>query len=325
MMSRYAPTSSKIRTLGVLALGIIAVFALRTWLARTGGDPPRLFALWNGIVIVASAAYVLAGRRVHVGDVVFSLGLGALMGALLPYAPSYYPLVEADPGRLELPAHAAALAVCTLAGLAIMRVKSTPGREDALSALSEADTVLPGKQGKLFFAGLPAPGRTISRVGGPVRLRAALGQWGRSAAGLIWGAVLGLPLAVLNVLALRATTGQAFDWRGGPWQAALGAWQPGVVEEVVYRLALLGLFWVALRQSWGARAVGLAATLSVVVHTYAHLDDLWRDNPLFALAYGAVVGVVWGAPMAWLAVRRDLETAVGFHWMQDFLRFWAGL
>ena len=28
--------------------------------------------------------------------------------------------------------------------------------------------------------------------------------------------------------------------------------------------------------------------------------------------------------MTFLAVRRDLESASGFHWVQDFLRFTAG-
>ena len=63
----------------------------------------------------------------------------------------------------------------------------------------------------------------------------------------------------------------------------------------------------------------------MLVHTYAHYDDLFVSQPIVALIMGAALAVIWGMPMTVLAVRRDLESAIGFHWVQDALRFWAGL
>jgi hypothetical protein len=64
--------------------------------------------------------------------------------------------------------------------------------------------------------------------------------------------------------------------------------------------------------------------LSVLVHSYAHLDQLLVDNPLFGLGYGAVLALLWGLPIVLLAIRRSWEAGTGFHWMQDALRFLAG-
>ena len=111
---------------------------------------------------------------------------------------------------------------------------------------------------------------------------------------------------------------------GDPLMAAFRALQPGIVEEVAYRYALLGMIWFVMHKAWPERAVLIAGLLSLLVHNYAHFDALLRDNLGFALAYGAVVGLVWGLPMTLLAVRRDLESAAAFHWVQDFLRFAGG-
>ncbi len=117
--------------------------------------------------------------------------------------------------------------------------------------------------------------------------------------------------------------GRAFSWQN-PIIAAMSALQPGLVEEVVYRFTFLGMVWWFLRDSFPRRAVLLASFFSVVVHSYAHLDDLFVNNPIFAVVYGAALGIIFGLPMVVLAVRRDLESAIGFHWMQDFVRFFAG-
>jgi hypothetical protein len=52
---------------------------------------------------------------------------------------------------------------------------------------------------------------------------------------------------------------------------------------------------------------------------------LFAAQPLTALAMGAALGLIWGLPMTVLALRRDLESAIGFHWIQDGFRFLAGL
>jgi hypothetical protein len=140
---------------------------------------------------------------------------------------------------------------------------------------------------------------------------------------LAFGALAGLPLAGLNAYAFSIMEGRPTAWEDLPG-AALAALQPGIVEEVVYRLAFLGFLWLFLRPWWPEKAAPIAAAFSLLIHNYAHFDLLLVEQPLFALAYGAVVGLLFGLPMTWLALRRDLETAVGFHWVVDFLRFAAG-
>jgi hypothetical protein len=166
-------------------------------------------------------------------------------------------------------------------------------------------------------------GLAVMRQGGPVKVQVALGKWAPALTSLALGIGLGLPLAVLNALAFSFMESRPLAWQN-PLAAAASALQPGIVEEVVYRLALLGFFWILLRQSWPRRAVLFAATLSLLVHNYAHFDEFFRDQPLFALGYGGLVALLFGLPMTFLAVRRDLETAVGFHWVVDFVRFFAG-
>ena len=104
----------------------------------------------------------------------------------------------------------------------------------------------------------------------------------------------------------------------------LDALQPALVEEVVFRFALLGLLWLLLRPSQPQRAGWLAGLLALLVHNFMHFDDLFVQNPLLALGMGLVMGIIWGLPLTLLALRRDLESAIAFHWMQDAARFLAG-
>jgi hypothetical protein len=39
---------------------------------------------------------------------------------------------------------------------------------------------------------------------------------------------------------------------------------------------------------------------------------------------GLVMVLLWGVPPTILALRRDLESAIAFHWIQDAARFLAG-
>ena len=67
-----------------------------------------------------------------------------------------------------------------------------------------------------------------------------------------------------------------------------------------------------------------AGLLALFVHNFMHFDDLWLEEPLVALGMGLVMALVWGLPPTILALRRDLESAVAFHWIQDVARFLTG-
>lgn len=138
-----------------------------------------------------------------------------------------------------------------------------------------------------------------------------------------WPEAVGLPLAVLNAIALQFTQGRSIAWQS-PLAALVDAVQPGMVEEVVYRFGLWGLLWLALRRSLPERAGWLSGLLAMLIHNFAHFDELFMEAPLIALGMGLVMGLLWGVPPMVLARRRGLESAVAFHWIQDAARFFAG-
>jgi hypothetical protein len=166
-------------------------------------------------------------------------------------------------------------------------------------------------------------GIVVMRQGGPVQFRAANGEWRTFGVSLLWGLGTGAPLAMLNVYALQLTQGQGINWQD-PFAALLDAFQPGIVEEVIYRFAFLGLLWLALRNSlpdWAALFSGL---LALLVHSFVHFGDQFQQTPLVALGMGLVMAIVWGIPLTVLALRRDIDSAIAFHWIQDAGRFLAG-
>jgi hypothetical protein len=188
------------------------------------------------------------------------------------------------------------------------------------------DTGQPVSTGLLHGAALALVflgGLTIMRQGGPVRVSLAEGAGRKALRSVGLGIGLGLPLAIVNVLGFMLMQDRPMVLTN-PLAAALGALQPAIVEEAFYRLALLGFIWALLRPGWPRQAAPLAAAVSLLTHNYSHFGALFREQPLFALGYGAVVGLVFGLPMTVLALRRDLEAAAGCHWIVDCVRFAAG-
>jgi hypothetical protein len=270
----------------LLSIAIILIFILRTKLAVTG-SPPRLFEIFEILTLAGSLAVLAAGwRKLERADWLVGVGVGVFIAAELQFSSIFSPYPYFD-------------LITDLRLLGLLR---------GLSA------------GVACLGGL-----VIMRWGGPVQVRLARGEWRRALVGLAIGAAIGLPLAVLNLYANSWTQGRPFVWQN-PLAAALDALQPALFEEVIYRLALLGLLWLALRKTWPGRAAAwLAGGLAMLVHSFSHMSDLFVTQPLLALGMGAAMALLWGLPELILALRRDLESAVGFHWIQDAARFFGGL
>lgn len=263
---------------------IVMLFAARALLAATF-NLPRTFEVFDTLTI-AGALFVLSKRyrTLQRSDWMIAILLGTIVGTGMLFATLFSPY--------------------PFFGV----VKSHTGQ-----------ALLRG----IFTTFATLGGLVIMRQDGPVPFQAAMGNWRKSDGAILLGLAIGLPLAIVNVFALRFTQGQALQWQN-PSAALLDALQPGIVEEVIYRFALWGLLWLALQNSLAEKATWFSGLLAMLIHTYSHFDDLLIQSPLMALAMGTALALFWGLPPLLLARRRGLEAAIAFHWIQDVARFWAG-
>lgn len=275
----------KYTTLILLIAAILTIFVTRTLLA-TRITMPRTFEVFDTLTIAGALFVLLKGYRVlRRGDWIVALIVGAVVGVGMVFAMLFSPYPFFGIVRGNF-------------GQAWVR------------------------GGFTFLATLG--GLVIMRQGGPVQLHVANGDWRKTQRGMLIGLGVGLPLAILNVIALQFTQGLPIHWQN-PLAALVDALQPAVLEEVIYRFALWGLLWLMLRNLWPKQAVWLAGLISLLVHNYSHFDDLFLHAPLVALGMGALLALFWGLPPLILARRRGLESAIAFHWIQDAARFLAGL
>lgn len=267
-----------------LAAAFLAVFLFRAVLAASRAMPAT-FHLFDTLTVAGALLVWLHGYgELRRRDWIMALSLALVVGAGMFFATLFSPYPFWGIVRSDV-------------GQALLRAGFT-----AIAALG---------------------GLVIMRRGGPVPFHLAQAD-GRSARrGLLWGLAVGLPLALLNVVALQLTQGQSIVWQNPP-AALLDALQPALVEEIVYRFALWGLLWLLLRGSLPGRAPLLSGLLAMLVHNFSHFDELFLQSPLAALGMGALLAVFWGLPPLVLARRRGLEAAIAFHWIQDVARFLAG-
>lgn len=279
------------RPLALIIAAILTIYIGRTALATTV-PTPRLFDLFNTLTVLAALALLSRTyRSLQRRDWLLALCLGLVVGGGMLFATQFSPypvfgLVRGPGGQALV--RGLLTFIATLGGLAVMR------------------------------------------LGGPVPFYSALRDWRRAAAGILMGLGIGLPLALLNAVALQLTEGRPIVWQS-PTAALLDALQPAIVEEVVYRFALWGLLWLALRRSLPAAglspirsAIWISGLLAMLVHNFAHFDDLLLQAPAMALSMGVAMALLWGLPPLLLARRRGLESAIAFHWLQDVVRFITG-
>ena len=274
----------KYTALILLITAVGMIFIARAWLAAHTAAP-RTFEIFDILTVVSAVILLLKSfRSLRWRDWAAALVLGAVVGAGMLFATLFSPYPFLG-------------FITSSAGQAIIR-----GTFTTLAALG---------------------GLVVMRRGGPVQFHAAAGHWREMSRGILSGLAVGLPLAVLNVFALKFTQGQPIQWQS-PGAALLDALQPGIVEEVIYRFALWGLLWLILRNTFQEKANWLSGLLAMLIHNFTHFDDLFIQSPLTALGMGAVLALVWGLPPLLLARRRGLESAIVFHWIQDMMRFLTG-
>lgn len=196
----------------------------------------------------------------------------------------------------------------------------------AVSALSHAQhdpsplwSALEGAAVWVCFTGGTAQLSDLAAVAVPA-FRPPLAAIGRS---LAFGALVALPLAAVNNLYFYLNAG-AVRFRN-VFASAFEALSPAIHEEIIFRFFVLALCLSLLRASPARRPVLAAAIgLAVVPHSLNHLPALFLQSPSMGLAMLAATSLLFGLPMALLQLRRNLESAIAFHWLIDFVRFLFG-
>jgi membrane protease YdiL (CAAX protease family) len=65
--------------------------------------------------------------------------------------------------------------------------------------------------------------------------------------------------------------------------------------------------------------------MAILFHSALHVQQTIISSPLSALVTVVVTSILFGLPMAYLAYKKDIETAIGFHWVIDAVRFTLGM
>ncbi len=145
------------------------------------------------------------------------------------------------------------------------------------------------------------------------------GRFGAAFRAFALGCLLAVPPALMNAAGMTAELASAAEasFRSG-WMAFY-ALQPALLEEIWARLFLLPLLYVAFRPatcSAAGRALSFALLISVAVHGLAH-----APQSIASVSNALFTALVYGVPLALLFLRRGLESAVGYHFFVDFVRF----
>jgi hypothetical protein len=154
----------------------------------------------------------------------------------------------------------------------------------------------------LFDQGI---GRVHLLVAGPRRaIRAALE-----------GMALGVPFALLGVV-LGSTSSESWARH---WWAPLIAIQPAISEEAYARVFLIGLMiFVFLRLRTGTLRAAWLGAIMVGVYWFAAIHAKPWD-----VSSTLLLGTLFNLPLTFVWMRRGLESAMGFHFAVDGIRWLA--
>jgi len=129
----------------------------------------------------------------------------------------------------------------------------------------------------------------------------------------VWVGILSVPLILLNLFNGTSPDEGAIEH----WWQPFYAFAPALAEEIWGRLFLVTLVYAWLQPVSGdhpGRAIGYAVLLPALLHGLAHYPE---SSMLSAILSGLFVGV----PLGMLFVKRDLESAIGYHFFPVFIRW----
>jgi hypothetical protein len=113
---------------------------------------------------------------------------------------------------------------------------------------------------------------------------------------------------------------QKESWVQAWWQP-FTAIQPGIAEEAWGRVLLVPLLYVLLRR-FAPTKIAFPVSILIIGYGFAYLHTPGGLGSLFDTL---LIGTLYVLPVSYLCLYRDLETAIGFHFWLDFLKFMAAL
>ena len=141
-----------------------------------------------------------------------------------------------------------------------------------------------------------------------------------------FGILVGIIPAILNLIEFYIQDGYKFPEfslsRFLP--GAMGALQPGISEEIVFRFFLYAFILNAFKGEIPTTKFNsiLTYTLLILPHSFMHYPPLdFINNPLLTTLNLVYMSCVFGVPAVWLLKHKTLHSAIAFHWFVDFVRF----
>ncbi len=138
--------------------------------------------------------------------------------------------------------------------------------------------------------------------------------------GFVQGVLIAMPWA-LGAVVLGTSTGAKATWVQSWWQPLI-AIQPGIAEEAWGRILPVPLLFLWLRRVASTR-VAFTTALVIVGYWFAYLHTY--GDPITVIVSTIITGTLFVLPLSFLCFYRDLETAIGWHFWADFLKFAFGL
>jgi hypothetical protein len=133
--------------------------------------------------------------------------------------------------------------------------------------------------------------------------------------GFLQGTLIGLPWA-LSIIVMGGSESET--WVRHWWQP-LVAINPGIAEEAWGRILPVPLLFLLLRRVSRPRKAFMTA-LFIVGYWFAYLHTSGGIDELFSTI---TIGTLYALPVSYICLHRDLETAIGFHFWLDFVKFAA--
>ena len=99
--------------------------------------------------------------------------------------------------------------------------------------------------------------------------------------------------------------------------------KPGIHEEIICHFFLLAFVTLVFKGVVPKNKFStfLIYFLCGVPHQILHYPEVFIQNPINGLINTIIVELLLGVPMIWLIRNKNLQTAIAFHWMVDFVSF----